>query len=167
MTFKPLPVPTLGLAGMIAMAAAAGPAVADVLNPVPTFIPVPADMFSNFQPGGARTLRVYSINNASNRGVSITRSLLRYQLRRPGDRKHFYRRPVQCQCRYLFGIQPDISRSGGCSMPPPLMPPWFAGTVMGLTMRETGAHPFVVEKRFPYAGVSALLAARTCCVRGE
>jgi hypothetical protein len=38
--------------------------------------------------------------------------LIRHQLRRPGDRKHLCRRPVQCQCRYLFGIQPDISRPG-------------------------------------------------------
>jgi hypothetical protein len=54
MTFKSLRVPTLGLAGVIAMAATAGPAVADdVVNPVPTFIPVPADA-ANMQ-GGAFT----------------------------------------------------------------------------------------------------------------
>ena len=34
-------------------------------------------------------------------------------------------------------------------------------------MRVTGGCPFVVEKRFPNAGVSALLAARTCPVRVE
>jgi hypothetical protein len=56
MTFKSLHVPTLGLAGVIAMAAAAGPAVADdVVNPVPqTFIPVPTGA-ANFQPNGAFT----------------------------------------------------------------------------------------------------------------
>jgi hypothetical protein len=43
----------------------------------------------------------------------------------------------------------------------------FAGTVMGLTVRWTCGCPLLVEKRFPNAGVSALLAARTCCVRGE
>ena len=49
-----LRVPTLGLAGLVAMAAVAGPAVADdVVNPVPTFIPVPADA-ANTQ-GGAFT----------------------------------------------------------------------------------------------------------------
>jgi hypothetical protein len=49
MSFK-LRVPTL-LAGVIAMVATAGPAVADeVVNPVPTFIPVPADS-ANQQPG--------------------------------------------------------------------------------------------------------------------
>ena len=37
----------------------------------------------------------------------------------------------------------------------------------GLAVRATGGCPFVVEKRFPYAGVSALLAARTCSVEGE
>jgi hypothetical protein len=53
MTFKSLHVRTLGLAGVIAMAAAAGPAVADdVVNPVPTFIPVPTGA-ANQQPGGA------------------------------------------------------------------------------------------------------------------
>jgi hypothetical protein len=51
MTFKSLRVPTLGLAGVIAMAATAGPAVADELM-LQTFIPVPADA-ANFQPGGA------------------------------------------------------------------------------------------------------------------
>jgi hypothetical protein len=50
MTFKS-PLPTLGLAGVIAMAATAGPAVADDLT-LQTFIPVPADA-ANFQPGGA------------------------------------------------------------------------------------------------------------------
>jgi hypothetical protein len=55
MTFKSLRVPTLGLAGVIAMAATAGSAVADdVVDPVPTFIPVPADA-ANVQPGGAFT----------------------------------------------------------------------------------------------------------------
>jgi hypothetical protein len=49
MSFK-LRVPTL-LAGVIAMAATACPAVAvDVVNPVPTFIPVPSDS-ANQQPG--------------------------------------------------------------------------------------------------------------------
>src|SRR5262249_32200368 len=53
MIFKSLHVPTLGLAVVIAMAAAARPAVADeVVIPVPTFIPVPADQ-ANAQPGGA------------------------------------------------------------------------------------------------------------------
>src|SRR5580704_17565342 len=47
-----LRVPTLGLAGLVAMAAAAGPAAAQLVNPVPTFIPVPADA-ANVQPGGA------------------------------------------------------------------------------------------------------------------
>ena len=42
MTFKSLRVPTLGLAGVIAMAATAGPAVADDLT-LKTFIPLPAD----------------------------------------------------------------------------------------------------------------------------
>jgi hypothetical protein len=50
MTFKSLRVPTLGLAGLIAIAAT-GPAVADDLT-LQTFIPVPADT-ANFQPGGA------------------------------------------------------------------------------------------------------------------
>ena len=48
-----LRVSTLGLAGVVAMAATAGPAVAQV-NPTPTFIPVPADQ-ANIQPGGAFT----------------------------------------------------------------------------------------------------------------
>jgi len=43
--------PTLGLAGVVAMAATAGPAVADTLA-LQTFIPVPAGA-ANFQPGGA------------------------------------------------------------------------------------------------------------------
>ena len=51
MTFKSLRVPTLGLAGVVAMAATAGPAVADDLI-LQTFIPVPADA-ANVQPGGA------------------------------------------------------------------------------------------------------------------
>jgi hypothetical protein len=51
MTFKSLRVPTLGLAGVLAMAATAGPAVADGLI-LQTFIPVPADG-ANVQPGGA------------------------------------------------------------------------------------------------------------------
>src|SRR4051794_39911546 len=55
MTFKSLRVSTLGLAGVVAMAATAGPAVAaDFVNPVPTFIPVPPDQ-ANVQPGGAFT----------------------------------------------------------------------------------------------------------------
>jgi hypothetical protein len=55
MTFKSLRVPTLGLAGVVAMAATAGPAVADVVNPVPeTAIPVPTGA-ANFQPNGAFT----------------------------------------------------------------------------------------------------------------
>jgi hypothetical protein len=55
MTFKSLRVPTLGLAGVVAMAATAGPAVADVVNPVPeTFIPVPTGA-ANAQPGGVFT----------------------------------------------------------------------------------------------------------------
>jgi hypothetical protein len=48
-----LPVP-LALAGMLAVAATAGPAAADVINTTPTFIPVPADA-ANVQPGGAFT----------------------------------------------------------------------------------------------------------------
>jgi hypothetical protein len=52
MTFKSS-LPTLGLAGVIAMAATAGPAVADPLPlTLQTFIPVPADA-ANVQPGGA------------------------------------------------------------------------------------------------------------------
>ena len=51
MTFKSLRVPTLGLAGVVAMAATAGPAVADNLT-LQTFVPVPAGA-ANFQPGGA------------------------------------------------------------------------------------------------------------------
>jgi hypothetical protein len=50
MTFKSS-LPTLGLAGVVAMAATAGPAVADELT-FQTFIPVPADA-ANMQPGGA------------------------------------------------------------------------------------------------------------------
>jgi len=45
---------TLGLAGLVAMAATAGPASAQVVNPNPTFIPVPSDS-ANVQPGGAFT----------------------------------------------------------------------------------------------------------------
>src|SRR5262252_5623330 len=45
-------VSTLGLASLIAMAATAGPAAAQVVNTTPTFIPVPADA-ANVQPGGA------------------------------------------------------------------------------------------------------------------
>ena len=37
---------------------------------------------------------------------------IRHQLRRPGDRKLLCRRPVQCCCRYLFGVHPGISRPG-------------------------------------------------------
>src|SRR3954453_5440667 len=51
MTFKSLRVPTLGLAGVVAMAATAGPAVADDLI-LQTFIPVPTGA-ANGQPGGA------------------------------------------------------------------------------------------------------------------
>src|SRR6266403_3782172 len=50
MTFKSS-LPTLGLAGVVAMAATAGPAVADNLT-LQTFIPVPTGA-ANFQPGGA------------------------------------------------------------------------------------------------------------------
>jgi hypothetical protein len=53
MTFKSLRVSTFGLAGVIAMAATAGPVVADDLT-LQTFIPVPPDT-ANFQPGGAFT----------------------------------------------------------------------------------------------------------------
>src|SRR5262249_15354835 len=49
-----LRVPTLGLAGVIAMAATAGPAVADVLQTPTTLIPVPTGG-ANFQPNGAFT----------------------------------------------------------------------------------------------------------------
>jgi hypothetical protein len=45
-----LRVPTLGLAGLVAMAAAAGPAAAQLA--LETYIPVPADT-ANMQPGGA------------------------------------------------------------------------------------------------------------------
>jgi hypothetical protein len=51
MTFKSLRVSTFGLAGVIGMAAAAGPAVADDLT-LQTFIAVPADS-ANMQPGHA------------------------------------------------------------------------------------------------------------------
>ena len=47
-------------------------------------------------------------------------------------------------------------------MPPAAIPPWLAGTWMptpGVVVRLTGRCPFAVEKRFPNAGVSALLAA--------
>src|SRR6266446_6047367 len=47
-----LRVATLGRAGVVAMAATAGPAVADQL-PFQTFIPVPVDTTANVQPGGA------------------------------------------------------------------------------------------------------------------
>jgi hypothetical protein len=53
-TANKLRVSTLGLAGVVAMAATAGPAVAQVVNSAPTFIPVPADQ-ANIQPGGAFT----------------------------------------------------------------------------------------------------------------
>jgi hypothetical protein len=53
MSFK-LRVPTLGLAGVIAVAATAGPAVADLLTTPVALIPVPADQ-ANVQPGGAFT----------------------------------------------------------------------------------------------------------------
>ena len=76
------------LAGVIAFAATATPAVAG-----------PPDVYSG--PGGRGEC-------AAGRGVL----LIRHQLRRPGDRKHFYRGPVQRGCRYLFGIQPDTSRPG-------------------------------------------------------
>jgi hypothetical protein len=56
---------------------------------------------------------------------------------------------------------PVVGFHAGCSMPPPGMPPWLAGTVMGLTLRVTGGCPPVVEKRVAYAGASALLAAMT------
>ena len=45
-----LRVPTLGLAGLVAMAAAVGPAAAQLA--LETYIPVPAGP-ANFQPGGA------------------------------------------------------------------------------------------------------------------
>src|ERR1700730_18359317 len=48
-----LRVSTLGMAGVVAMAAPAGPAVAQV-NPTPTFIPARTDK-ANIQPGGAFT----------------------------------------------------------------------------------------------------------------
>ena len=51
MTSKSLRVSTLGLASVVAMAATAGPAVADDLT-LQAFIPVPADA-ANVQPGGA------------------------------------------------------------------------------------------------------------------
>ena len=54
MTFKSVRVPILGLAGVVAMAVTASPAVAEFVNPVPTFIPVPTDQV-NVQPGGAFT----------------------------------------------------------------------------------------------------------------
>jgi len=52
MTIKSLWVTTFGLAGLVAMAATAGPAVAQPLSPQPTYIPVPPDA-ANVQPGGA------------------------------------------------------------------------------------------------------------------
>ena len=91
MTFKSL-FTNLGLAGVVAMAATAGPAVADDV--------IRSDVYSG--PGGCGEC-------TAGRGVLF----IRHQLRRPGDRKHLYRRPVQRQCRYLFGIKPDISRPGG------------------------------------------------------
>ena len=59
MTFKSLRVPTLGLAGLVAMAATAGPAVADpatgLIDSTPVaLIPVPTGA-ANFQPGGVFT----------------------------------------------------------------------------------------------------------------
>src|SRR5262245_3254834 len=54
MTFKSLRASTFGLAGMIGMAATAGPAVADVLQTPTTLIPVPTGA-ANFQPNGAFT----------------------------------------------------------------------------------------------------------------
>ena len=65
---------------------------------------------------------------------------------------------------------PVVGFHAGCSMPPAAIPPWDAGIWMptpGVVVRVAGACPLVVEKRFPYAGVSALLAARTWFVRGE
>jgi hypothetical protein len=54
MTFKSS-LPTLGLAGVVAMAATAGPAVADLINPTPVaLIPVPTGA-ANAQPGGVFT----------------------------------------------------------------------------------------------------------------
>ena len=50
MTFKSLRVRTLGLLAGVAAMATAGPAVAEFVNTVPTFIPVPADS-ANMQPG--------------------------------------------------------------------------------------------------------------------
>ena len=49
-----LRVSTLGLAGVVAMAATAGPAVAQVVDSRPTLIPVPTDQ-ANVQPGGVFT----------------------------------------------------------------------------------------------------------------
>jgi hypothetical protein len=55
MTSKSLRVSTLGLASVVAMAATAGPSVAQLLNTTPqALIPVPADQ-ANVQPGGAFT----------------------------------------------------------------------------------------------------------------
>ena len=52
MILKSLHASTIGLVGVLAMAATTGPAVADVVTPL-TFIPVPADLAVNVQPGGA------------------------------------------------------------------------------------------------------------------
>jgi hypothetical protein len=56
MTFKSLRASAFGLAGMIGMAATAGPAVADILQTPIALIPVPKDD-ANVQPGGAFTSR--------------------------------------------------------------------------------------------------------------
>jgi hypothetical protein len=53
---------------------------------------------------------------------------------------------------------PVLGSHAGCSMPPSAGCP---GMVMGLLKSVTGDVPFVVLNRFPYAGVSALFAART------
>src|SRR5262245_10277044 len=60
----------------------------------------------------------------------------------------------------------------GCSRPPLGIPPKPRGIGIllpggGAPVRVTCGGPLTVEKRFPNAGVSALLAARICFVRGE
>ena len=75
MTFKSLRVPTLGLAGLVAMAATAGPAVADpvtgLINPTPVaLIPVPASA-ANAQPGGVFTSFDISFADSVNGNIFI------------------------------------------------------------------------------------------------
>ena len=77
-------------AGVIALAATASPAIAAVT--FETFIPVPADA-ANVQPGGAFSSFDISFADPVTGNIFIA------------DRSN-------ASCRYLFGIQPDISRPG-------------------------------------------------------